>query len=755
MIFTGKRFTEQEKKEMKFKNGIISALLALVMLVSMAAPVFAAQQQSVPLTVAVDKISVAAGEDVTITFTLGSAVSDVVSFNFYVEYDSDVFDYNKEASYIPSEYLAAMEGYESDLQEIAKTTKTNEFFPNISFAGIEMMVAMFRFSWSMPAGVVYKLVLTAKESITQEDLKSAINLNAVINALSTVDKANGNEKYNAVVTVNGKPSGMDMSTHQRNGGESAVDNVEITINETTPTPAGEYTVAVAAAAERYNRGETAYINADVNKGFAASELIFTYDPAVLTFNEASSTLHGATVNSATAGKIVVERYGNDVSVSDSAAEYVLAFVIKEDTTAASSTVTLTSAGFSEAATASAENLSPVTEGIPAVAVININPVYSVTLPAGFTGESTVLSGNDYTFSANDTNYDYTFNATMGGSSVSVTDNGDGTYTIRNVNGNITVTEASRTGKTRNVTVNASEGVTYDAPATATYGTNYSFTITKEEDYNNPVDITIGGSTYTGFSSETVGNTTTVTIPGTALTGDVTITIGKEQSQFAVTINGASGDVTGESKAQAGEPYLFEVTKAEGFDYTVEIKVGNTVLGPEDYDVTSSGNKDSYSIHADKVTGPITITVTKTGQRTVNVDQYLTLDGKKMFLVTVSGTTESGQIFTYDGTAMFHSVEYDAYCFLVITEGTLSEEEAAAKVATASATATEVDYDMDVNMSGLVDANDAQLIYNMYNAVYPDFTEVTMEKFLRADVNFDKKVDVTDSNAIINFIIAKR
>lgn len=737
---------------MKIKNGIISVLIALVMLVSMAAPAFAAQQQSAPLTVAVDKTSVAAGEDVTITFTLGSAVSDVVSFNFYVEYDSSVFTYDKAKSGIPGDYTMA--GYNDMVHTIAETTPSNTYFPDVSFAGIEMMTSRFDYRWSMPAGVFYELVLTAKESITQEDFKSAINLNAVINALSTVDPDNTSNKYNAVVTVNGKPSGMDMSTHQRNGGESAVDNIEITINETTPTPAGDYTVAVAAAAERYNRGETAYINADVNKGFAASELIFTYDPAVLTFSEASSTLHGATVKTKTEGKIVVERYGTDVAVSDSAAEYVLAFVIKQDTTAASSTVTLTSAGFSEAAASSSQDLTPATI-TTADAVVNINPIYNVTLPEGFTGEATVLAGNDYTFSANDTNYDYTFNVTMGGSSVNVTDNGDGTYTIPNVTGNIAVAEASRTGKTRNVTVNASEGVTYDAPDTATYGTDYRFTITKEEDYNNPVAITIGGSTYTGFSSETVGSTTTVTIPGTALTGDVTITIGKEQSQFAVTINGASGDVTGESKAQAGQPYLFEVTKAEGYDYTVEIKVGDTVLGPEDYDVTSSGNKDSYSIHADKVTGPITITVTKTGQRTVDVDQYLTLDGKQMFLVTVSGTPESGQVFTYDGTAMFHSVKYDAYCFLVITEGTLSEEEAAAKVATASAIATEVDYGMDVNMSGVIDANDAQLVYNMYNAVYPDFTEVSMEKFLRADVNSDKKVDVTDSDAIINFIIANR
>ena len=730
---------------MKSTKKLISILIALMLVLGYSLPVFAAGVQTVGVTATLNKTSVKAGESITLSLSFDQAVEDVSSFTFYVGYDESLFTYDTAASAMPADYYANcnQNPYTLSYQEQKYATNIAKF----GFMHSGTSAAAFDGTDDYAAGVFYNMVFVAKSDITEVSTAN-FNLNASGTAMLTYTLENGtlgSITNKANLTVNGVEAGT--------GGDANTVTVSVE-PASTPTPAGEYTVAVAAAAERYNRGETAYINADVNKGFAASELIFTYDPEVLTFNEASSTLHGATVNSATAGKIVVERYGTDVAVSDSAAEYVLAFVIKEDTTAASSIVTLTSAGFSEAAASSSQDLTPATI-TTADAVVNINPVYNVTLPEGFTGEATVLAGNDYTFSANDTNYDYTFTATMGGSSVAVTGNGDGTYTIPNVTGNITVTEVSRTGKTRNVTVNVSEGVTYDAPATATYGTDYRFTITKEEDYNNPVGITIGGSTYTGFSSETVGNTTTVTIPGTALTGDVTITIGKEQSQFAVTINGASGDVTGESKAQAGEPYLFEVTKAEGFDYTVEIKVGNTVLGPEDYDVTSSGNKDSYSIHADKVTGPITITVTKTGQRTVKVDQYLTLDGKKMFLVTVSGTTESGQIFTYDGTAMFHSVEYDAYCFLVITEGTLSEEEAAAKVATASATATEVDYDMDVNMSGLVDANDAQLVYNMYNAVYPDFTEVTMEKFLRADLNFDKKVDVTDSNAIINFIIANR
>jgi len=53
----------------------------------------------------------------------------------------------------------------------------------------------------------------------------------------------------------------------------------------------------------------------------------------------------------------------------------------------------------------------------------------------------------------------------------------------------------------------------------------------------------------------------------------------------------------------------------------------------------------------------------------------------------------------------------------------------------------------------VDANDAQLTYNIYNAHYDAFDEtVTMEKFLRADVNKDGNVDTTDAAAIINKIL---
>ncbi|NLK02449.1 MAG: hypothetical protein GX314_05210, partial [Clostridiaceae bacterium] len=55
---------------------------------------------------------------------------------------------------------------------------------------------------------------------------------------------------------------------------------------------------------------------------------------------------------------------------------------------------------------------------------------------------------------------------------------------------------------------------------------------------------------------------------------------------------------------------------------------------------------------------------------------------------------------------------------------------------------------DVNMSGLVDINDAQLVYDIYNGKYQDFTSVEMQKFLNADTNGDKTVNVTDAAAVV-------
>ena len=58
---------------------------------------------------------------------------------------------------------------------------------------------------------------------------------------------------------------------------------------------------------------------------------------------------------------------------------------------------------------------------------------------------------------------------------------------------------------------------------------------------------------------------------------------------------------------------------------------------------------------------------------------------------------------------------------------------------------------DVNMTGLVDINDAQLAYDMYNGEYEDFSIINMHRFLNADVNADWKINVADAAAIASGI----
>lgn len=120
--------------------------------------------------------------------------------------------------------------------------------------------------------------------------------------------------------------------------------------------------------------------------------------------------------------------------------------------ASDQTVTWTSSA-PEIATVENGKITALAEGTATITVTTVDggktaqcqvtvkpiPTYSVTLPADFTGESTVQDGADYTFTAKDpAKYIYTVTAAVGGETVSVTDNGDGTFTVRNVTGDLVI-----------------------------------------------------------------------------------------------------------------------------------------------------------------------------------------------------------------------------------------------------------------------------------------------------------------------------
>ena len=168
------------------------------------------------------------------------------------------------------------------------------------------------------------------------------------------------------------------------------------------------------------------------------------------------------------------------------------------------------------------------------------------------------------------------------------------------------------------------------------------------------------------------------------------------------------------------------------------------------DLTDVGD-NTYTI--ENVTGDIVFTVTRTViTDDVSVEKYLRVDEKNVWIVLKTTKLADEKVPTYGNENMFWSDTYDAYCYLVIAP-TLELDEAESKIDISVGTATTVNYGMDVNMTNKVDASDAQLVYNMYNAEYSAFTDdMTMEKFLRADVNGDKEVNVTDAAAIIAHVL---
>lgn len=167
-------------------------------------------------------------------------------------------------------------------------------------------------------------------------------------------------------------------------------------------------------------------------------------------------------------------------------------------------------------------------------------------------------------------------------------------------------------------------------------------------------------------------------------------------------------------------------------YTVTAAKGET----EKTDITVTDHGDgTYTIPAAAIDGTnITVNVAKVAEatRTADVYKYVELNGKIMYLVVAKDSSlEDSKVLTYDGSVMYWSEKYDGYCWLVISDKAEPEmkEEAVTHLESAEGTRTEIDYAGDVNKTEQTDINDAQLVYDMYNAKYDGFDTVSIEKFL--------------------------
>lgn len=732
------------------------------MVLSLAPSVFAAEGDTTLAVLTADKTSVRPGEDVTFTYTLQEQVDYIERMTIVLIYDANLFTWKST-------------DYEGSVFFTAPTINTAD----VSTGGehrVRLVQASDDSDASVFPGKICSFTLTASEEITD------------------TQEASFYTSSGAKIRADGLAYGISNDGFDH----SWLDPIKIAIvpygGTPIPTTTG-YSVSMAAD-QTVAVGETVSIPVTVASsekkitGFNAYDMTFTYDPTALTLNTASDAAANLTVEDNN-GTVRVRRYGEAVELGTA---LTLDFTAKKGT---SSTVTLTGAKFDLGANSINFDApeATITDGDT-----KVTGLWNVTLPEGFRsagGVNTVEDGGDFTFTAPDAHYDYVLDVTTNGKTEEVIMKGNKSYTIENVTDNVTVTEKSRTAKTYTLKFVADDrsaetlgttpltladlGITSDT-ATVQYPNNYAFTVkfpgsgryvsANIEPGNNGFLSALGDGSENGDR--------TYTVDGSRLTGnendEITITINVYAWENKLTIgvggNGAEDfDNGNELTCYPTENYTFTVNKSEYYDYTVTATYWQKKLSGywDTVRLTVRDNGDgTYTIvrmpeiieRYELANVDVTITITKTAKAVdpdaVAAYEYVQLDGKTVVLVTVTGRLGSGKVFTYDGNTMFRAANYgfNVYSWLLILDkGEVLDVDALkadviSKLALADGTATTINQVYDVNKSRRMDINDAQLVYDIYNGTYFDFTKVSMEKFLLADVNCDKMVNSADAVVIV-------
>ncbi len=677
---------------------LISVLLTLAMVLSLVPAVFAADEPTI--TMSADKTSVAPGETVTLTLSLDKDTV-VDGAGFKIDFDKDAYEYVKKVpdtfDDTTNENVANEKGW---VRAVYLNTKPNK--PTTWSAG-----KLDTFTFKAKEGANTS---TATFKLTIENLLK-YNPDDPANNIKVAHKVVGGELTIPVETPEAKGYTVSLGENKTVASGQIVE-IPVTIGNTA--------------------GETTY---------NAFDMKFSYDNTVLKLDMEKTNTEGYRVYPLSS-TVRVQRYGKAAELGQALTLRFIAVGQGSGEVKVMSACVDTNANAIEFDAPDAIVLNDTTTITVSGYTVDLSDDFKRTDAEG----SVIKADGTLTFVPKDPNYDYTVTVTVGGVEATPTIGEDGTYTVPNVNGNVVVT-STKTPKTFKVTL----GDDTTGETTATYTKGYTFKLTPVDGYVYNVAVTIGGKAYTGFAAQANDDgTTTYTIPGADVTGDIVISSNKQvklPATFTVTFEGTgAGDAKGESTVQEKTDYTFTVDKKANFEYTI-----TATMGGKDVTVTE-GENNTYTIS--NVSGNLVITIEKKSTLTmeVAVSEYVQLDDKTVFLVTVTGTPEEGKAFAYGEDVMYKTTAYgeNVYSWLVIVNKgeTFDKATAAAKITQASATAEEVTQSYDVNETNLVDINDAQLTYDIYSGKYTDFEKVSVRKFLRADVTSDKVVNSADAVAVI-------
>lgn len=387
--------------------------------------------------------------------------------------------------------------------------------------------------------------------------------------------------------------------------------------------------------------------------------------------------------------------------------------------------------------------------------------FPVELPKCATGDAYVTANGDYTFTA-DPGYDYDFSATVDGKTVAIINNGDGSYTIENVTGNLVIkANSTPTVKTYAVTVEGDGSGDVSAPTSAMHGQNYTFTVTQAANYDYAVAVTVNGQPVTCTVSSSGSNAYTYTIPAKSVTDPVVITVKKTLPSGTTMItfngNGTSDEwQNGVSRVISnGSDFDFYTDQHDGFDYSISAAGQSGIIPVSETGKTGEiGVK--YTIPGQYITGGIiTITITKAQHFDWNVivSPYVNTDGSTIWLITASPDPkpEETKSLYYGGKPMLWSEKYKSYAWLLPSSKSQDtvKADAEAAITIKENAVTSIEYSGDVNGTGRIDINDAQYVYDLYNAKH---SALDMEKFLRCDVNGNREVSVDDVQAVVSLLL---
>ena len=508
-----------------------------------------------------------------------------------------------------------------------------------------------------------------------------------------------------------------------------------------PTQQAEYTADLAISPLTAAVGETISVTITADKVFSASELTLTYDATALAFTKLPNP-----------GNAVVKDKNGSLNLIDFGGEKTSYTIEFKTIQAGTAEIQLNSAAFGNSGDAATQDLTEANISSAVVSVTVNEPDQTVVLPSdnSLSGADSVVYGKDYTFKITNYNqyYVYTITATMDGESVEAVHNGDGNYTIAGVTGKLVISLQS-TPKTYTVTITkASDMDQLPDSANVVYDTDYTLALPMKEHYSAQVKVLYG--TTQGAAPYEIKDGKLV-IDGTAITDHLTITVSWQQVDATVTVAGSgAGDVQNNSAwAVYGEDYLLTVNPDSKYVYAVTAAVN------EGTPITLTANENhTYTLSKDAIPqgAIIVLTVEKTLAVNISVNHYLTLGGgQNLYLILNTVDQTDGMIYRYGDTAMFWSDAYGAYCTLILASSVPEINDSMLTLDDGITVA--VAYSMDVNMSGKLDANDAQFVYNMYNNMYSGITtDVTIEKYLRADVNGSKTVTTEDAAAVVNKIM---